>query len=1110
MKSRMSMSMAVVLVLAVLTVTAASVSPAAAMEPAPGWLLRAVSIPTAFSASDEEDKYLLLLTNVGSAPSDGSPITIKGTLGRGLVLKNVNDFTDEWECTLEGESSFTCERSGTVGSLEQADELRVKFQVGVGVAPDTPVTSTFTVSGGGAATSSTNISTVLEPSAPTLFGVQDVFSFPADANGLLDTQAGGHPYSLTEAFDFSNSLSEDVHGAGQEDLPIGDVKDVVVDLPVGFSGNPQAVPECPQSALIRNEGAEGFHESNCPAASQVGTIDLLAHGRFIQDDNAYFGEGEPIPVFNMVPEQGHPAEFGTSYAGFPLMMYPSVVGSGANAHLRVTVPGVPGAEQVHFEGAQLTLFGDPATHDDGATAPAAFLTNPSSCSGEPLTTTVFGDSWEEPGARNANGSPALSEAAGEPTGPGWVSGVTTTPVSTGCAALHFNPTIAVRPESTQADTPTGVGVDLKIPQNSDPTGLATADLKEVTVALPAGMSVSPPSADGLQACSDAQFDASSHEPAICPQASQVGTVTATTPVLAQPLEGQVFVATPECSPCSSADAQDGRMLRLFMQLEGPGLVLKFPGTVSVDPGTGRLTATFKGLIQQPVSNVQVQMKGGARAPLANSQTCGTATTTSELVPWSFPETPAGMPSSSFTVDWNGDGGACPGVSPFSPGFGAGTVTPLAGGFSAFTLTFSRKDREQGLSSIAVTMPPGLLGALKGVTLCGEPQAALGTCGSASQIGTTQVAVGPGSHPLWKEGKVFLTGPYEGQPFGLSVVVPAVAGPFNLGTVIVRASIYVDPNTAALTVSSDPFPTILDGVPLRVQTVNVSIDREGFTFNPTNCDQQQITATIASTQGASADVSNTFEVGGCAALPFKPSFSASTGGRTSRLEGASLTVKVTQKAGEADIHKVDLQLPAALPAQLKTLQKACTEAQFNADPAGCPAASVIGMATAVTPVLSVPLTGPAYLVSHGGAAYPDVEFVLQANERGGMVQIVLDGKTAIKNGIVYSNFETVPDAPISSFETVLPEGPHAALTANGKDLCVSGKKKTVTVRGRTTVRVHGHVRHITKKIKRTVATPASLVMPTTIVGQNGAVVEQDTPLAITGCAKPKATKSARGR
>jgi hypothetical protein len=349
--------------------------------------------------------------------------------------------------------------------------------------------------------------------------------------------------------------------------------------------------------------------------------------------------------------------------------------------------------------------------------------------------------------------------------------------------------------------------------------------------------------------------------------------------------------------------------------------------------------------------------------------------------------------------------------------------------------------------------------------------------------------------------VFLTTGYKGAPFGLSVVVPAIAGPFNLGTVVVRAKIEIDPSTSALTVTSDPLPQILDGIPIRTRSVNVTIDRPGFTFNPTSCEPQSVTGMIASTQGASVAVSSRFQAANCANLPFKPAFSASTSGKTSKANGASLVVKVSQKPGEANIHKVDLTLPLVLPARLTTLQKACTEVQFNVNPAGCPAGSVIGTATARTPILNVPLTGPAYLVSHGGAAFPDVEFILQGNEQGGNIQIVLDGKTDIKKGITYSRFETVPDAPISSFETVLPQGPHSALAANG-NLCAN--TKSVRVKKRVLVRSKGHTRRVLRTVTRQV--PAALLMPTTLVGQNGAQVAQTTKIAVTGC--PKAKKAAK--
>jgi hypothetical protein len=402
------------------------------------------------------------------------------------------------------------------------------------------------------------------------------------------------------------------------------------------------------------------------------------------------------------------------------------------------------------------------------------------------------------------------------------------------------------------------------------------------------------------------------------------------------------------------------------------------------------------------------------------------------------------------------------------------VNPQAGGFSPFSLTFSRQDREQDLSGLTVTMPPGLIGKIAGIPQCPEAQAAAGSCPAASKVGTATAAAGSGSDPLWQSGTVYLTGPYKGAPFGLSVVVPAVAGPYNLGNVIARAAIYIDPNTAQVTVVSDPLPQSVDGVPLRVKTVNVTVGGENnFTFNPTNCAPMSVSATITSVQGASDNVSTPFEATNCAELPFKPSLTATTQGKASKLSGAGLTIKVVPPPGNANIAKVDLEIPKQLPSRLTTLQKACTEAQFNANPAGCPEASNIGTAKAYTPVLASPLVGPAYLVSHGNAAFPDVEFVLQAEG----VRIDLDGKTQIKKGITYSHFETVPDAPVTRFEATLPEGPHSIFATN-----------------------------LPQSAKYNLCGQA-LSMPTTITGQNGAVVKQTTKIAISGCAKKKAVKKA---
>jgi hypothetical protein len=600
---------------------------------------------------------------------------------------------------------------------------------------------------------------------------------------------------------------------------------------------------------------------------------------------------------------------------------------------------------------------------------------------------------------------------------------------------------------------------------------------------------------GYRAAADAQIALSSEAAPTCPDASQIGTVEVHTPLLDHPLPGTVYLGTPLCDPCNNADAATGRMLRLFIGVNDPqsGTVVKLAGTVSADPQTGQLTARFKNNPQLPFGDLTLSFKGGSRAALATPSTCGAFTTTTDLTPWSAPFTPDATPSSSFEISGCGD------PNQFVPSFSAGTINTQAGAYTPFVLSFSRQDSDQRFARLTATLPPGLLAKLAGVPLCSDADANAGTCPAASRIGGVIAGAGPGTHPFFLPGQVFLTGPYKGGPYGLAVEVPALAGPFNLGTVVMRQSLHVDVNDGHVAAVSDPLPTILDGVPLQVRTVSVTLDRPGFTFNPTSCNPTQIGATITSVGGINASVASRFQVGGCGILAFKPSFAVSTRGKTSKANGASLDVTVAQKPGEADIHKVDVQLPLALPSRLTTIQKACSEAQFAANPAGCPAGSNVGTATARTPILNAPLAGPAYLVSHGGAAFPDLDIVLQ----GEGITIDLVGNTDIKKGITFSRFEAVPDAPISSFELSLPQGPHSALAAYG-DLCAGSK--TATVRKLITRRVHGHLRHMTVSVKNSVA--EQLLMPTTIVGQNGAVVRQTTTIAVTGCTRRKPSKKGK--
>src|SRR6185437_10509295 len=525
-----------------------------------------------------------------------------------------------------------------------------------------------------------------------------------------------------------------------------------------------------------------------------------------------------------------------------------------------------------------------------------------------------------------------------------------------------------------------------------------------------------------------------------------------------------------------------------------GVDIKLPMAIKVDPSTGQMTTVIDDAPQLPFSSFALHFKDGPRAAVTTPSACGTYTTNATFDSWSGK---AVSTSSSFNVSGN--------CAPrgFSPSFKAGTVNPVAGAFSPFTLDLARSDADQELSSISpLTLPAGLLANIGSVPKCSDAQAAAAACPDASRLGNVTVGSGAGPNPFYvTDGNAYLTGPYKGAPFGMAFVVHAKAGPFDLGTVVTRAALRIDPTTSQAIIESDPFPSILAGVPLRIRDVRVTIDRPHFMFNPTSCQEQQVAATVTSTQGTKVPVSQRFQVGECAALSFHPKFTASTqAGGTFNRGGASLDVKISSNQGaeshEANIRKVEVQLPKMLPSRLTTLQKACTEGQFAANPAGCPAASDVGTATVHTPTLAGPLSGPAYLVSHGGRAFPDLVLVL----KGEGITLQVTGHTQIRNGVTYSRFETVPDAPITSFELKLPEGPYSALAAVGN---VCGTTKTTKTN--RTVRRHGRK----VRIVRSKHVAAPLAMPTTITAQNGTVITQNTKVVPTGC-RAVAKKAAKAR
>jgi hypothetical protein len=1063
----------VLVVVVVLLVVGVDGGVAGAVVPAPAWKLTAVAAPTVMPAGvEKEGRYYVVVENVGGAASAGE-VTVRDRLPAGVVPTRVRgeagEAGEEPECEVQGGNEAVCRFPS---SIVPAGFVVVRIDVAVSAGVGDVLRNVGSVSGGGAPAVSGEVGTRVGVEGEKASAGIGEFGFDVTgAAGEAVQQAGAHPNLVTISALFNNML---VPGSSQPIKPVEGVKDLVFYLPLGFLGDAQVARRCPTSLI--NAGSGGRELGKCPTGSRIGTILPMVLSSIWA---LTFDPTAEHPLFNVIPEKGYAAEFAFESNGYLVYQYASVVRRDGRYMVRVAMPGL--FEHAALIGFIASLYGDSLEQDPGFTREiGAFLTNPSACSPEPLGASLEVNTWEHPGTMLTQ--PATAYQAVE-----------------GCEHLRFSTALSVRPASTRVDAPSSYTVGLEAPQAPAYfSGLGTPPAKNVSVTLPTGTSLSPSGANGLSACQETGGEGIDLEgpgsegvgadglprpvAGHCPVSSRIASVRATSPLLGEELAGHMFLAAPKCGGqgqpgCTPQDAQDGSLFGLYLELEGPGagVVIKLAGKALVDPVTGRVTTVFEGLPQFPVSNLVVETNGGPRAPLANPQACGTATAASDVTPWSTPQTPDALASSSFGVDWDGNGGACPGM-PFNPGFSAGTVSPVAGTFSPFTLTLTRHDREQDLSGVSVTLPPGLLGILKGIPLCGEPQAAQGTCSSSSQVGTTEVASGAGSEPLWISGRVYLTTGYRGAPYGLSIVVPAVAGPFNLGNVVVRAAVSVDPHTAQITVTSDPLPQMIDGIPLRLQTVNVTINREGFTFNPTNCSTLQVTGTIMAAQGASANVSTPFTANGCKTLPFKPTFTASTQAKTSKKQGASLIVKTGYPAGSANIHSVAVTLPVQLPARLTTIQQACTQAVFNQNPASCPAGSNIGTATATTPVLANAVSGPVYLVSHGGAAFPDVVVILQ----GEGVTIDLTGSIDIKHNVTSSTFASVPDAPISSFTLTLPEGPHSGLGSN-----------------------------LPARAKGSFCGQA-LTMPTTITAQNGAVVKQSTKIAVTGCPRARKAKAHRAK
>jgi hypothetical protein len=846
-------------------------------------------------------------------------------------------------------------------------------------------------------------------------------------------QAGSHP-------DLTVSLKLPVGSNGQ---PLEAVKDVDVDLPKGFVGNPTAVATCSSTDLI-NSGQSG---ANCPVASQIGIAEIhlvdaggldqavqvglfnLAHG---SDVPARFGFNYESAV-GLITARVRPGDYGISSGSFAISQSMSVAG------VRLTLWGVPSdpshdsLRQDHVlalagpEGGPSSYYlcgtdasyassprcGQPTSiclisqcgpiSTDAARLP--FLTAPTSCSADPLSFTMRGDSWEHPGeydtrtlTTDEDGTPLTIE---------------------GCDRLGFNPSIDVNNLAHAADAPTGLDVDLKVPQPQDPDGLATAHVRSVKMVLPEGMSVSPSSAAGLGACSPAQIGLGTNDAPSCPQSSKLGSVTIDTPLLKDPLVGDMILATQNDNPFHT-------LVALYIAAKGPGFYLKLPGKIVLDPVTGRLTASFENTPQLPFSEMRVHFLGGSQAALATPTKCGDYSTHVELMSWSS-DTPVQL-ESPMTIDQN-----C-GAKAFAPSFSAGATNPLAGEFSPFSFTLTRSDGMPFLQNVAMALPPGMLADIASVPQCDQASANAGTCPVASRIGTTSVLSGPGAQPLGLTGSVSLTGPYKDAPFGLSIAVPTAgqAGPFDLGTVVVRAGIYVD-RKANVSVKSDPLPTIIQGIPLRLRQVNVTIDRDKFMFNPTSCAQSALGGAFGALSGESNRQLVAFRVGGCGDLDLRQKLAMRLTGKKATKDGQHPGVTATlTDTGGANLKKVEVKLPLSLALDPDNAQALCKPEQRVA--LSCPKASIVGTATAKS-VLPHALTGPVYFVEglrktasgRTVKTLPKLWIPLSADG----VTIDIDASSAVDaSQRLVTTFDQIPDAPIKSFNLKINGGKHGILVVSG--------------------------------------------------------------------------------
>ncbi|MGN6258079.1 MAG: hypothetical protein ACTHN3_10075 [Solirubrobacterales bacterium] len=995
-------------------------------------------------------RLVVTLTNLGDAPVEatGSPLQISDQMPAGVSAYHVeayaglNDIYGPVDCGAASTSEITCAFEGELPPYEA-----IELEIYVSLDGEPPVAGTLgevSVSGANAPAAGTAQS-IHVSSEPTPFGIESYSVEAEEEGGKPATQAGSHPFQLTTTMTLNQgSLTPGKRRNAHEQQP-AQPRNFRFTMPAGLVGDATVLPKC---SLADFTNQSGF-VNRCPDEAAIGAASVT----IIETSSGFMRVA--VPVFNLEPAPGEPARFGFMAVGVPVTLdagvkssdgYRITVHADNTSQLAqvlastVTIWGVPGDPRHDISRGWNCVYGAPS---GPCTTPAGlgeapFLRLPTSC-GNPLSFATELEPWNTP-----LGSDVVSEK--------FSSG----PMS-GCDSVPFEPSLTTHLDTGSADSPAGLFLNLHVSQEEAgqvPDSIAPSDVRAAKVVLPPGLQVNAAAANGLLACSEAQVGFQRLEPsgeaifddapAACPEASKLGTAKITTPLLEEPLEGAVYQAAQGSNPF-------GSLLAIYIVAEAPGEGVRVKLASKVEPTSEGLVSTVEESPQMPFEDFELDFFGGPGAALATSG-CGSYVTKSQIAPWSG--SPAANLSSEFPVDSGLGGGACQSPEPFKPDFAAWGETPVAGAFSPFLLRLARPDGTQQVRRLQTTLPPGLLGRLAGVPYCpeaaishaasltgpgdGAREAAEPSCPAASQVGEVRVSSGVGPAPSVVGGKVYLAGPYEGAPLSLVTVTPAIAGPFDLGAVVVRVALEVDPETTQITAKSDPFPSELQGIPLQIRTIALKMDRPKFTVNPTSCEPMAVGATATSLLGQDVGLTAPFQVGDCKALKFSPRLSLRFKGSTRRNGHPQIHALVRAKAGEANIASTSVLLPPSEQIDNAHIRNPCTRVQFDAG--NCPKGSILGRAKAVSPLLDKPLTGPVYFRSNGGAReLPDLVADLH-----GQIHVVLVGYIDAVNGRVRTRFAHVPDAPVSKFSLDL-FGGKKGLVVNNRDICARRYRSKVRMR-----------------------------------------------------------------